>query len=162
MRSPLHYCCSRPINGQNWSKRRKPTVQNKMGLLNSGTLNRGRNLCVTAAIDHLTVDGFHDELQLSAKNTKGKALQRISWVKEFLFGSLEWISLQCSVSPTEILPIREHGITRNTPRIRLVRGRRSLERNSSGSVRIPQHKAQREGDDFAQIGDNSQKTQMDN
>ena len=50
---------------------------------NSGTLNRGRNLCVTVAIDHLTVDGFHDELQLSAKNTKGKALRRISWVKGF-------------------------------------------------------------------------------
>ena len=49
-----------------------------MRLLNSGTLNRGRNLCVTVAIDHLTVDGVHDELQLSAKNTYGKALQRIS------------------------------------------------------------------------------------
>ena len=29
-------------------------------------------------------------------------------------------------------------------------------------VRIPQRKAQREGDDFAHIGDNSQKPQMDN
>ena len=54
-----------------------------MGLLNSGTLNRGRNLCVTVAVDHLTVDGFHEELQLSAKNTKGKALRRSSSVKEF-------------------------------------------------------------------------------
>ena len=54
------------------------TVQKDLGLLNSGTLNRGRNLCVTVAIDHSTVDGFHDELQLSAKNTKRNALQRIS------------------------------------------------------------------------------------
>ena len=38
-----------------------------MRLLNSGTLNRGRNFCVTVANDHLTVDGFHDELKLSAK-----------------------------------------------------------------------------------------------
>ena len=53
-------------------------VQKDLRLLNSGTLNRGRNLCVTVAIDHLTVDGFHDELQLCAKNTVGKALQRIS------------------------------------------------------------------------------------
>ena len=45
------------------------TVQKDLRLLNCGTLNRGRNLCVTVAIDHLTVDGFHDELQLSAKNT---------------------------------------------------------------------------------------------
>ena len=29
-------------------------------------------------------------------------------------------------------------------------------------VRIPQRKAQREGDNLAQIGDNSQKPQMDN
>ena len=29
-------------------------------------------------------------------------------------------------------------------------------------VRIPQRKAQREGDDLAQIGDNSPKPQMDN
>ena len=55
-----------------------------MRLLNSGTLNRGRNFCVTVANDHLTVDGFHDELKLSAKkNTSGKALRRISLVKEF-------------------------------------------------------------------------------
>ena len=57
---------------------RHVTVQKDLRLLNSGTLNGGRNLCVTVAIDHLTVDGFHDELQLSAKNTKGKVLHRIS------------------------------------------------------------------------------------
>ena len=67
--------------------------------------------------------------------------------------------------PVEIPPIREHSITQNTLRIRLVRGERSLERNSHGSrpwaggqnrrVRIPQRKAQCEGDDLAQIGDNS-------
>ena len=49
--------------------RRHLTVQKDLRLLNSGTLNRGRNLRVTVAIDHSTVDGFHDELQLSAKNT---------------------------------------------------------------------------------------------
>ena len=38
-------------------------------LNNSGTLNEGKNLCVIVAIDHSTVDSFHDELQLSAKNT---------------------------------------------------------------------------------------------
>ena len=43
------------------------TVQKDLGLLNGGTLNQGKNLCVTVAIDHSTVDGFHDELQLSAK-----------------------------------------------------------------------------------------------
>ena len=46
------------------------TVQKDLRFLNSGTLNRGRNLCVTVATDHSTVDGFHDELQLSAKNTE--------------------------------------------------------------------------------------------
>ena len=56
------------------SIRRHFTVQKDLGLLNSGTLNRGRNLCVTVAIYHLTVDGFCDE----SKNTKGKALRRIS------------------------------------------------------------------------------------
>ena len=60
------------------SIRRHFTVQKDLGLLNSGTLNRGRNLCVTVAIYHLTVGGFRDELQLSAKNTKGKAPRRIS------------------------------------------------------------------------------------
>ena len=62
-----------------------------MRLLNGGTLNRGRNLWVTVAIDHLTVDGFHNELQPSAKNTKGGSTNQLSqWI---LFGSLEWISL---------------------------------------------------------------------
>ena len=65
----------------------------------------------------------------------------------------------------EIPPTRERSITRNTLRIRLVRGRRSLERNSYDSrpwaggqnrrVSIPQHKAQREGDDLAESGNNS-------
>ena len=32
-----------------------------MRLLNSGTLNRGKSLCVTVEIDHLTVDGCNDE-----------------------------------------------------------------------------------------------------
>ena len=45
------------------------TVQKDLRFLNSGTPNGGRNLCVTVAIDHSTVGGFHDELQLSAKNT---------------------------------------------------------------------------------------------
>ena len=94
-------------------------------LLNSGTLNRGRHLCVTVAIDHSTVDGFHDELQLSAKKTEGKALRRISWVKGFY--SVRWNDYH-SIS-IEIPPIREHSITGITPRVRLVRGMRSLERN---------------------------------
>ena len=53
-------------------------------------------------------------------------------------------------------PIREHSITRITPRIRLVRGWKNRR------ITIPQHKAQREGGDLAQTGDNSKKPQMDN
>ena len=94
---------------------------------------------------------------------KGASTNQLS--QRILFGSLEWISLHFSFWPIEIPPIREHSITRNTLRIRLVRGRRRLERNSCGSrpsaggqnrrVRNPQRKAQREGEDLAQIGDNS-------
>ena len=130
-----------------------------MRLLNSGTLNRGRNLCVTVAFDHSTVDGFHDELQLSAKNSWGKALRRTSWVKEFYL--VRWSDYH-SIS---IPPIREHSITRITPRIRLVRGWEvwkgtlmvaDLEQvDKNRRVRIPQRKAQREGGDLDQIGDNS-------
>ena len=106
-----------------------------MRLLNSGTLKVGRNLCVTVAIDHLTVDGFHDELQLSSKNTKGKALRRISSSQRMSCGSLKWISLQCCVF--NLLKFHQFGSTRlpetSLPRIRLERGERSLERNSFGS-----------------------------
>ena len=52
-------------------------VQKDLGLQDSDTLNK-RTFCVTVAIDHWTVDGFHDEVQLSAKNTKRTALRRIS------------------------------------------------------------------------------------
>ena len=109
------------------------TVQKDLRLLNGGTLNRGRNLCVTVAIDHSTVDGFHDELQLSAKKylRKGASTNQLS--QRILFGSLEWLSLHFCFWPIWIPPIREHSITRITPRIRLVRGWRSLERNSCGS-----------------------------
>ena len=94
---------------------------------------------------------------------KGASTNQLSqWI---LFGSLEWLSLHFCFWSFEIPPIREHSFTRITPRIRLVRGRRSLERNSYDSrpwaggwnrrVRIPQRKAQRKGDDLAQFGDNS-------
>ena len=46
---------------------------------------------------------------------------------------MEWLSLHFCFWPLESPPIREHNITRITPRIRLVRGERSLERNSYGS-----------------------------
>ena len=46
------------------------TVQKILTLLNSGMLNRGEVLCITVAVDQSTVDGFHDELQLSAKKKK--------------------------------------------------------------------------------------------
>ena len=65
---------------------------------------------------------------------------------------MEWISLHFCFLPIEIPPIQEHRITRDTFRIRLVRGWRNLERNSYGSrpwvggqsirVRIPRRKAQ--------------------
>ena len=125
------------------------SVQTIFRFLNSGTLNRGRNLCVTVAIDYLTVDGFHDELQLSAKNTKG---------------SLELLSLHFFWL-IEIPTIREHSNTRITPRIRLVRGREvwkgtlmvaDLEQvDTNTRVRFPQRKSQREGGDLDQSGDNS-------
>ena len=98
LRSVMNQNLSRPtwnhflefgINLWSWpwnyieSERRNTAVQKDLRLLNSGALNSGRNFCVTVAIDHSTVDGFHDELKLSSKNTKGKALRRISWVKEF-------------------------------------------------------------------------------
>ena len=131
------------------------TVQKDLRLLNSGTLNRGRNLCVTVAIDHSTVDRFHDELQLSAKNSWGKALRRTSWVKEFYL--VRWSDYH-SIS---IPPIREHSITRITPRIRLVRGWEvwkgtlmvaDLEQvDKNRRVRIPQRKAQREGGDLDKL-----------
>ena len=69
-----------------------------MGLLNSGTLNRGRNLCVTVAVDHSTVDGFHGIMTavcgkiqdlLSKKGiakAKGASTNQLS--QSILFGSL--------------------------------------------------------------------------
>ena len=60
-----------------------------MRLLNSGTLNRGRNFCVTVANDHLTVDGFHDELKLSAKKYLRKGASTNQFSQRILFGSLE-------------------------------------------------------------------------
>ena len=83
-------------------------VQKDLRLLNSGTLIRGRNLCVTVTIDHSTVDGFHDELQLSAKNTWGKALRRISWVKEFHL--VRWNDYH-SVSVFDLLKFHQFGST---------------------------------------------------
>ena len=56
-----------------------------MRLLNSGTLNRGRNLCVTVAIDPLTVDGFHDELQQSAKTSKERRFDESVESKNFIW-----------------------------------------------------------------------------
>ena len=89
-------------NGQNWLKRQKTTVPNCMRLLNSGTLNRGRNLWVTVAIDHLTVDGFHDELQPSAKKHQRRFDESVEsmnfiWfvgmnITPFLFFSTYWNS----------------------------------------------------------------------
>ena len=71
------------------SLNRHITVQKDLRLLNSGTLNRGRNLCVTVAINHLTVDGFHDELQLSSKKTLRKGASTNHLSQRILFGSLK-------------------------------------------------------------------------
>ena len=60
------------------------------GMLNCGMLNRGRNLCVTVANDNSTVDGFHDELQLSAKKTQRKGASTNQLSQRVLFGSLKW------------------------------------------------------------------------
>ena len=139
-----------------------------MILLNSGTLNRGRNLCVTVAIDHSTVDGFHDELQLSAKNIWRKALQRISWVKEFFlvrwneftpllfFDLLKFHQFGSTVLPetlSEFVWYAEREVWKGTL---MVADLEQVDKNRR--VRIPQRKAQHEGDDLAQFGDNSQKT----
>ena len=69
-----------------------PTVQICRGLLNSSTLNGGRNFCATVAIDHLTADGFHGILLLSERKIricrlkgevpKRKVHRRINWVSE--------------------------------------------------------------------------------
>ena len=138
---------------------------------NSGTLDRGRNLYVTVAIDHLMVSGFHDELQLSAKNTKGKVLRRISWVKGFHL--VRWNDYH-SISACNRLKFHQVGSTvlhesfleyvwyaeREVWKWTLMVA--DLEQvDNNRRVRIPQHKAQREGDDLAQISDNSQKPQMD-
>ena len=141
-----------------------------MRLLNSGTLNRGRNLWVTVAIDHLTVDGFHDELQPSAKKHQRRFDE---WVESMFI----WF-VGMNITPFLfffLLKFHQFGSTvlhRNTPRIRLVRGERKLERNSSGRrpwavghdgrIRILLRTAQLEGHDLAQIGDNSPKPKMDN
>ena len=90
------------------SLNRHLAVQKYLRLLNSGTLNRGRNLCVTVAVDHLTVDGFHDELQLSAKSTWGKAPRRISWVKEFY--SVRWNEYHF-ISVLDLLKFHQFGST---------------------------------------------------
>ena len=45
------------------------TVQKRFEIAELRYAEWRKELCVTAAIDHSTVDGFHDELQLSAKNT---------------------------------------------------------------------------------------------
>ena len=85
--------------------------------------------------------------------------RRISWVKEFYFDR-DRLSSQFCFEPIEIPPIREYSISRNTPRIRLVRGE-NLERSPyggrpsaggrNGRVRIPRWEAQREGSDIAHI-----------
>ena len=113
------------------------------------------------------MDGFHDEFQLSAKNTLGKALRRTSWVKEF--HPVRWNDFHF-ISVFDILRFHQFGST-VLPESLLEYvwyvEREILERNSYGSrpwaggqkrrVRIPQRKAQREGVDLAQIGDNSKK-----
>ena len=155
------------------SPSRHLTVQKDLRLLNSGTLNRGRNLCVTVAIDHSTVDGFHDELQRSANNTQGKALQRISWVKEFylvrwsdyhsisVFDLLKFHQFGSTVLPESLLQyvwyVGEGEVWKGTL---MVADLEQVDKNRR--VRIPQRKAQREGYDLAQTGDNSQKPQVDN
>ena len=131
-----------------------------MRLLNSGTLNEGRNLY------HLTVDGFRDELQLSAKNTSRKALRRIRWVKEFyLVRGNEYHS----ISVFDLLKFHQFGSTALPETLSeyvwyaggevwkgtlMAADREQVDKTRR--VRIPQRKAQREGDDLAQIGDNSQ------
>ena len=147
------------------------TVQEDLRLLNSGTLNGGRNLCVTVAIDHSTVDGFHDELQLYAKNTWGASTNQLS--QRILFGSLEWLSLRfcffdllkfhlfgSTVLPKSLLEYvwyAEREVWKGTL---MVADLEQVDKNRR--VRIPQRKAQREGDDLALIGDISQKPQMEN
>ena len=146
-------------------KRRKPTVQNLMGLLNSGTLNRGRNFCVTDAIDHSTVDGFHDELQLSAKNTYGKALRRISWVKEFYL--VRWKEHH-SIFVSDLLKFHHFGSTALPETLSeyvwyaegevwkgTLIGSRPWAGGQNRRARIPQCKTQREGDNLAQFGNSS-------
>ena len=148
------------------------TVQKYLRLLKRGTLNWGRNLCVTVAIDLSTVDGFHDELQRSAKNTWGKALQRISWIKEFyvfhwneyhsisVFDLLKFHQFGSTVLPESLLEYvwyAEREVWKGTL---IVAHLEQVDKNRR--VRIPQREAQREGDDLAQIGDDSQKPQMDN
>ena len=137
------------------SLRRHLIVQKKMGLLNSGTLNRGRNLCVTVAIDHSTVDGFHDELQLSAKKypRKGASTKQLS--QRIFFGSLAWVSLHfCFLTYWNSTNSEAQQYPKHSPNTSGTRG--DLEQvDKNRRVRIPQRKAQREGDDLDHIGDNS-------
>ena len=143
-----------------------------MRLLNSGTLNKGRNLWVTVAIDHLTVDGFHDELQPSAKKHQRRFDESVESMNFNWFVGMNIIPFLFFWPFFEIPPIREHSTTRNTLRIRLVRGERKLERNPycsrpwavghDGRIRILLRKAQLEGHDLAQLGDSFEKPKMDN
>ena len=143
------------------------TVQNWMRLLNSGTLKVGRNLCVTVAIDHLTVDGFHDELKLSAKTPKERCLDESVKSKNFI-----WF---VEMNITSVLRLTYWNSTNS--------GAQDYPKHSSKTsgtlgekfgkelfwwqtlsrwtkkrrVRIPQHEAQPEGGDLARIVDNSKK-----
>ena len=137
-----------------------------MRWLNSGTLNEGRSLCVTVAIDHSTVDGFHDELQLSAKNTSGKAHRRISWVEEFYL--VRWNEYH-SISVLDLLKFHQFGSTalpetlseyvwyagrevwKGTLMVADLEQVDKIDASEFHNVKL----AQREGDDLAQIGDNS-------
>ena len=64
---------------------------------NSGTLNRGTNLCVTVAIDHLTVDGFHDEWATICEEHQSKGASTDQLSQRISFGSSEWLSLHICV-----------------------------------------------------------------
>ena len=131
---------------------RNLTVVKYLRLLNSGTVNRGRNLCVTVAIwpfDSGWIPWWIATICKKKKyQRKGASTNQLS--QRILFGSLEWISLHFCIWLIEIPPIREHSVTRITPRIRLVRGEvwkgtlmvADLEQeDKSRRVRIPQRKS---------------------
>ena len=118
------------------------------------------------------MDGFHDELQLSANIPKGKRFNEPAESKNFIWfvGDdyhsisasylLKFYQLGSTELPESLLEYVWYAGGEVRKGTLMVADLEQVDKNRR--VRIPQRKTQREGDNLAQIGENSQKPQMGN